>query len=694
MKMNLPKLLIVDDTAAIRQSLRLCLRRVDIEIHEASSGYAALEAILHHEFFAVLMDIQMPEMDGFETTALIVAHLGEGGVPIIFLTALHGQDNVDRCYEVGGIDYLTKPVNEKTLLAKIELFRDLFLKQERIIAMGKESAAMMESAGEGIISIDNEFNIRYVNSTAAILLEESKGDLEGQDLVHFLNPKADDVEWHNSAIYMAFMRNETYHTEDCDLYKHNAEKLPVALTLSPIMQNEVVTGGVMVFQDVSERKLAKDQLVQLAQYDPLTGLYNRMMFSSLLSQYILSAQRTESHIALHFIDLDNFKDVNDTLGHPAGDVVIKEAALRIKNCLRESDVVARLGGDEFGVIQKMDDDDMNAAVLAERIVVALQAPISIGTDEAQIGCSVGIALYPEHANNAEDLTKAADVAMYKSKDGGRNQYHFFTEKLNNQIAQHVRLISALKQALNSGEISLVYQPQIDLSEGRVFGVEALMRWHHKELGDIGPGEFIPIAERTGLLPTLGKWVLHNACSQAKIWNASTSADKRVPVSVNISGSQLAQGSLSRTVENALIKTGLEPKLLRLEIKENVLMDYPDEAAAELQLVHEFGVEIAIDDFGTGFSSMKFLSQMPLNYLNVGRSFIQDIDENVSHQKIVSSILSLAKSMDCKTLAIGVETNEQVECLQKMGCQRVQGYYYSKPLHSDDIAYYIQQFPEK
>ncbi len=696
MAVDTPKLLVVDDVRSNRMVVGEVLKDLNIEIHEAASGNEALQMVLNHEFFVILMDVNMPEMDGFETTALITDFLGSNSIaPILFVTAQNDSSSIERCYQVGGVGFIPKPIEPLVLVSKVNLFRDLYIKTQKISQLKDESRAMMESAGEGVVGIDSKFNITFVNSMASSFLKCPGESLIGTSLTRFLHDDSLGGQWDQSELYCAFQDKKIFAKEESSLYLSLGEALPVALTLSPIVNGDVTTGGVMVFRDVSERKRAADQLANLAQYDQLTGLYNRMMFSQALEQNIAASARLEFSIAIHFIDLDNFKDVNDTQGHDVGDEVIREAASRIKSCLRDSDIVARLGGDEFGVIQRLDNNrSVGAAILAQRIVDAFKPAYSTVEQEVFTGCSVGIALLPEHASNSKDLLKAADTAMYKSKRSGRAQYHFFTEEMQKDVSEHIALATALKQALENNEMSIVYQPQIDIQSNTVSGVEALLRWSNPSLGRVGPDVFIPIAESSGLISELGQWVLKQSCMQLKRWQlAPRLQGLELHVAVNISVKQMIKGDLADIVKNILTETGLSPELLKLEITESLFMENPEAVALELQQINDQGIELAIDDFGTGYSSLSYLGVLPLRWMKIDRCFVTDIATNSVNQKIVMSILSLAASLGYEVIAEGVETEDELAYLNSLGCRYIQGYFFSKPLNEEDVATFVASFPE-
>lgn len=692
MKRGLPRLLIVDDLSSNQLVAKVSLESLDIHIDMASSGYEAMWQVQEHEYFAILMDVNMPGLDGFETTALITRYLGKScATPIIFLTAQDNKSCIERCYRVGGSDYIVKPFEADTLIAKVTIFRDLYVNKQRI---SEFKDAMMESAAEAVIGIDSDFKIQFANSKAADLLEQDKEALIGVHLAHYFDRDSNLSHWNESKVFKLFSSCKSYAVEDTQIYTHEGKELHVALTLAPIISDNKINGGVLVFRDIRERIEAAEKLIRLAQYDQLTGLYNRMMFFSMLDQYVSTAKRLKSEVTVHFIDLDHFKEVNDTFGHDVGDEVIKEAARRISSCLRDSDIIARLGGDEFGIIQSTDkSQSLGSAVVANRIIEALKIEFIYGANELELGCSIGIASYPDHAKNGIDLLKAADTAMYNSKDNGRNQYCFFSAQLHEDVARHMTLVIALKHALKNKEFSLVYQPQIDALNHSVIGLEALIRWNNPALGHVTPDVFIPIAEQIGLISEIGQWVLNKACRDFSCWILSSeTAFSQMHVAVNISVKQMNKGDLTVIIKNALSETELNPQSLKLEITESLLMENPDIVATELHEIRELGIELALDDFGTGYSSLSYLSVLPLRWMKIDRCFITDITNNPINQKIVLSTIRLAESLGYEVIVEGVETQEELDYVIGLGCRYIQGFYYSKPLDVADVELFVRDFP--
>ncbi len=434
-------------------------------------------------------------------------------------------------------------------------------------------------------------------------------------------------------------------------------------------------------QDITQQRWAEKRIRQLAYSDELTGLASRAYFYRHLEEKIRTAHLREEHFAILYLDLDGFKDVNDSLGHNTGDKLLKTIAARLQRVLRESDFVARLGGDEFCFVMDRLDDQLTAADIAERCLQEVNLPVDLGSRELRPRCSIGIAHYPEDGNEAKALLKAADSAMYSAKEKGKHCYAFYQPRLTAEAEHRLQMEQDLRQALEHGELLLHYQPQINVRTGRMKGVEALARWNHPEKGMIPPGEFIGIAERIGLIKELGEWVLKTACTQAKHWQ-----DMGLPsftVAVNISPIHFQDPSLITTVEQVLGETGLQPKDLVLEVTESVVQSV-EESYDVFDRLQKMGLSIAIDDFGTGYSSLASLKQLPIDCLKIDRMFIVDMLNEAESSILLGVIVGAAHALNHSVIAEGVETREQLEILSGIGCNIVQGFYFSKPLPADEI----------
>ena len=421
----------------------------------------------------------------------------------------------------------------------------------------------------------------------------------------------------------------------------------------------------------------------MAYYDALTGLPNRTLLQDRLAKALAGARRKKNKVAILFLDLDLFKNINDSLGHSAGDRLLQEVAERLKTWGRDQDSIARVGGDEFVLVLNDIKDMPDAAVAAERLMDAMTAEFVVQGRSLNIGCSLGISIFPEHGADGETLIKNADAAMYNAKHIGRNNFQFFTNDMNAQVMERLTLENSLRLAIARKELSLVYQPQLDMASGRITGLEALLRWQHSELGLVPPDKFIRIAENSGLIAPIGEWVLRTACTQARKWQ-----DEGIPavtVAVNVSAVQFRQENFCEFISKVLQETGLAARYLELELTESLLLSSADLTLSVLRKLKATGIMLSIDDFGTGYSSFGYLRQFQVNKLKIDRSFIRDVAVKPDDAAITAAIIGLAKNLNLKVIAEGVENEAQMSFLRGHQCDEVQGYYVSKPLAVDKVS---------
>lgn len=476
-------------------------------------------------------------------------------------------------------------------------------------------------------------------------------------------------------IYLSDKENgEPFSRQDEDL------ALSFAHSLSLVLDNA---------REIEEVKQARQSLDYMAHFDHLTGLPNRTLLKDRMDQAIYHAHRNRRMIGVLFLDLDNFKVVNDTIGHTCGDELLKNVSQRISACLREGDTAVRLGGDEFIVLLPDLADTQDAAKVAGKILEQLKSPFAIDRHEVYAGASIGISIYPHNTQNMEGLLSTADGAMYYAKKLGKNNYQFFTPEMNNSAQKYIKLEKHLRRALEQHEFVLHYQPQVDVKSGMIKGMEALIRWMSPELGMVSPADFIPLAEDTGLIVPIGAWVLKTACSQARLWQQNGFP---VRVAVNLSSRQFhqvqnqqqSQHPLLDAVMSALEETGLSPDLLELEITESILMQRLDTTLDTLNALKNIGIRLSIDDFGTGYSSLSYLKRFPIDILKIDKSFVNDITTDTSDKAIVAAITLMAQQLKLEVIAEGVETVAQLDFLRELQCNFVQGYYFSKPVPSDEV----------
>lgn len=440
--------------------------------------------------------------------------------------------------------------------------------------------------------------------------------------------------------------------------------------------------------DITDRKLADEQIKFLAYYDSLTGLPNRALLQDRLSKALAVSRRNHEKVAVLFLDLDRFKNINDSLGHSHGDYLLQKVARRLELCAREEDTVARLGGDEFVVVLNSVNCSADAARVAERICHEIAAGFDVLGQSLNVTCSIGISLSPEHGNNVEALIKNADAAMYRAKEEGRNTYRFFSEDLTTQATERLILESSLRSALQEEQFSLRFQPELNLATGAIICCEALLRWNHPALGAVSPDRFIPIAESTGMIVPIGEWVLRAACREARKWQQESQI--AVPIAVNVSAVQLNQPGFCASIESILEETGLDAKYLEMELTESVLLAHQDLTFTVFRELEALGISITIDDFGTGYSSLSYLKQFPVRKLKIDRSFVRDIDTDADNAAITAAVIHMAKCLQIEAVAEGVETQAQLSRLRAMACDHVQGFLLGEPMIGELIPYRVRE----
>ena len=451
----------------------------------------------------------------------------------------------------------------------------------------------------------------------------------------------------------------------------------------------IVCNFVSVSHDISERKQSEETIKRLAFFDPLTGLPNRSLFKERIDQSKLQSDRNRTGFALLYLDLDRFKNINDSLGHPVGDSLLVAVGERIQSRLRATDTVARLGGDEFAIIANGLDKPEQASNVANQVIRSIEEIFTIGDHELGISTSIGISLYPQDAEDIDQLIIRADSAMYQAKDSGRNQFQLYSGANEAQLMDRLALESHLRHAIERDELLLYYQPKIDLVTGQINSIEALLRWKHGERGLVPPSDFIPLAEESGLIVPIGEWVFEAVCKQINLWDAQ--GQSKLRVAVNLSGRQFREDDLVRKIENIVSQAGIPAGRLEIEITESTIIDNPDQAIQTLNALRANGFRLSIDDFGTGYSSLSYLKRFPLNTLKIDRSFVRDLVSDSEDARIVTAVIGLAHGLGLRVVAEGVENEEQLEFLRRHHCDEVQGFYFSKPIPSDDLDEFLENF---
>jgi diguanylate cyclase (GGDEF)-like protein/PAS domain S-box-containing protein len=563
--------------------------------------------------------------------------------------------------------------------------------EEALRQLSRQNEMVLNSAGEGIFGLDLQGKTTFINPAAARMTGWDIDELSGQrlhDFLHHSKPDGTPYPSEECPIYAVFKTGATLSRDNEVFWRKDGTHFPVEYVSTPIVEGDKILGAVVTFKDITERKALEKKLQYQAFHDPLTDLPNRALFMDRLGHALARAGQQASEVAVLFTDLDNFKVINDSLGHKAGDQLLVAVAQRLKACLRPVDTVARLGGDEFTLLLEGVTGVSDAARVAERIAQELRAPFALEAHEVFATTSTGIAVSSSAQGQPTDLLRHADLAMYRAKSKGKACYEVFEPNMSTNALERLELETDLRRALGREEFRVYYQPEILLESGDIVGMEALVRWEHPEHGLLLPQEFLPIAEDSNLIMPIGQWVLREACKQLRTWQEQYPNLAPLVMSVNLSTREFFQPSL---IAEILRETGVDPRTLQLEITEGaVAYDNAQNANNTLWNLKTLGVQLAIDDFGMGYSSLSYLKRFPVDLLKIDRSFVRELGKDLKDTKIVAAIIHLARALDLKVIAEGVETAEQVEQLRKMKCDMVQGSYFSKPLPSGAVSDLLQQ----
>lgn len=600
------------------------------------------------------------------------------------------QSTIQEIHLSGDLSKRVKVEGEHPDIDKMADTFNLFLSNLELASEEiKLLAKVVESSEEAILITDAKLNIVFVNGAFVRITGYGEKEALGKNPRLLKSDRQDNLFYRNM-----WKQINTYGSWQGEIYnrRKNGEIYPEWQSISVVMNGKgEVTHYVAIFLDITKRKEAEARIIQMANYDALTGLANRNLLNDRITQALLGAHRQQSRFAVMYLDLDNFKDINDGYGHAVGDALLKNTAERLLDCVREGDTVARQGGDEFILLFPDIDGSGGAAKVAEKLLHTLSNPYSIEGQELFVSVSIGIAVYPDDGEDIEKLLKNADSAMYNAKQEGRNCYRYFTKKMNDLALRRITLQSKLRHALYRNELELHYQPQLNVPAGRITGVEALIRWRDSNQEWISPAEFIPIAEDSGLIVPIGKWVLQTACIEARRWH---DRGYHVTISVNVSGRQFKECDFDASVEEALISSGLDPKYLELEMTEGVLIQQNESMSKMLTKLKTLGVKLAIDDFGTGYSSLSYIKRFPIDRIKIDQSFVRDVSHDVEDAAIVDAIIYIAHGLKMAVIAEGVETIEQQNFLSNHNCNDMQGYLVGRPVPGKQLFEVLNIFRER
>ena len=695
------RVLVVDDDAGGRRLTRATLKKAGFDVTEAEDGQQALDAMRAALPDLVLMDVSMPVMDGFTACAELRKLPGGGRIPVVMMTGLDDVQSIERAFEVGATDFITKPINWPILAHRVRYMlrassaiNDLNQNQRRL-----SNAQRIGEMGDWVWDVRQD---RIVPSEQAWRIfghDAQDTSLQGDGFLATVHPE--DADRVRQACERAIANGDAFAIEHRIVQSDGAMR-------HVHQQVEVIeydsSGGALqlagAVHDITRRKDTEEQIRRLAYFDTLTGLPNRLLFTEQLHKGLADAERQGQQLAVLFVDLDHFKRVNDTLGHSAGDELLRVVSARLAQSVRPLDSIsrgsgerdrnsiARLGGDEFIIMLSDLHGAVDAAAVARRLVAALTEPVTIQCTELYVSASVGIAMYPYDGTDIDTLLMNADTAMYRAKEAGRGGFQFYDRSMNARALERLVMETMLRRALERSEFVLHYQPRISLATGQIVGAEALIRWQHPERGLVSPREFITLAEETSLVIPIGEWALDEVCRQSAAWHAGGLT--AVPVAVNLASTHLRERNLPDLVSRMLAQHGVPAGCLEIEVTESVLIADPELSLDTARRLNELGVRLSIDDFGTGYSSLSYLKRLPISALKIDQSFVRDLATDPDDAAIITAIIAMAHTLKLKVIAEGVETEAQRVFLKNNGCDEFQGYLMSRPVEASEFAQMLEQ----
>jgi diguanylate cyclase (GGDEF)-like protein/PAS domain S-box-containing protein len=685
---SIKTVLLVEDNPGDARLLREMFNEQDshdTELTHVDCMGAAEAHLAEHAVDIILLDLGLPDAQGLE--AVRRTHAAAPHTPLVVLTGMDDESLAIQTLQEGAQDYLVKgQIETRGLPRTLRYAIERKVQEEALFGEKERAEVTLNSIGDAVACTDTAGNITFLNKVAETMTGWTMQEAEGRPMVEvFWLIDAASREVIANPMNKAIRQDRVGHLPShCILIRRDSSEIPVEDSVAPIHDRDGhITGAVIVLRDVSAARAMALQILHSAEHDFLTGLPNRLLLSDRVGQAISMATRHGNKVAVLFLDLDGFKHINDSLGHPAGDKLLQSAGKRLADCVGESDTVSRQGGDEFVVLLSDVEKWEDAAVTARRLLRSLAEGHAVDQHDLHITASIGISVYPDDGLDAETLIKNADTAMYQAKENGRHSYQFFKPAMYARAVERQLIEEGLRRAVERQELTLYYQPKVCLRTGKITGAEALLRWTHPGRGLVSPAEFIPVAEDCGLIIPIGNWALREACRQTKAW-----IDAGLPmgsIAVNVSAIEFRGDNFLPGVLAALADTGLSAEALEIELTESVLMKRAEVAETILAALREIGVQVAIDDFGTGYSSLSYLRKFPVDILKIDQSFIRQIGATPDETGIVTAVVSMAHSLKLKVVAEGVETLEELEFLRAHHCDEVQGYYFSRPVLPDAFA---------
>ncbi|MYN04445.1 EAL domain-containing protein [Pseudoduganella sp. DS3] len=682
--------LVVDDELAARLITRATLEEGGFDVVEAASAAQALALFEDCHPDVVLLDVMLPDGDGVELCEQLRGLPNGRDVPIAMVTGVNDKESIQRAYQSGATDFITKPISWGTLAHRTRFLlrahhalRDLALSALRM----RLAASVFEASNDAILICDRHNRIISTNPAFTRICGHPAHEVLGQDPALLFADVGTRIQY--QTMWETLLADNAWQGE-FTCRRRNGDTFPAWFSMSLCRDAEGEPEHyIALFTDISLRKVQEQRIAHLAFHDELTGLPNRRLVADRLAVALAQAKRDASQGAVLFVDIDRFKNINDSLGHACGDQLLEQVALRLQGALRGGDTVGRMGGDEFVLLCPGAGHGAAIAARAQAMLATLAEPYQVMGMRLHVSASMGIACYPDDGDTPEVLVRNADAAMYLAKEQGRNNFQFYAPELNASILSRLKLEMELRRALDAGQFELYYQPKLEMADGRLNGAEVLIRWRNDAGQLVPPNRFIPVAEECGLIGAIGDWVLAETCRQHAAWRA---AGLLVPVlAVNVSARQFAQPEFAENMGRMLAELGTAPAAIELELTESMLMADVRRTAATLERLKELGFSIAIDDFGTGFSSLNYLRHFRLDVLKIDQSFVRELLQDRAALAIVQSIIALARALNLQTVAEGVETEAQRALLQEQGCGAMQGYLVARPLPASDFAAWLRAY---
>jgi diguanylate cyclase (GGDEF)-like protein/PAS domain S-box-containing protein len=686
-KKSIKVLLLVEDNPADVRLLREMFHEQsahNTELTQVGTMGEAEKHLAEGMIDIILLDLGLPDAQGLE--AVRRARAVAPGVPLVVLTGLDDESMASRALQEGVQDYLIKgQIDARGLLRALRYAVERKNMQEALFDEKERAQVTLNSIGDAVICTNVSGNITFLNPVAQRMTGWSQGEAEGRPMAEvFRILGATSRETSPNPMETAVENGMIHVPSNCILIQRDGFEIPIDATVSPIHDREGrTTGVVIVFRDMGSTRTMALQMAHSAHHDFLTGLPNRKLLNDRIRQAIVSAPRHMKKVAVLFLDLDGFKHINDSLGHPIGDRLLQSVAKRLVDGVRGSDTVSRQGGDEFVVLLSEVEGLDSVTTTVKRLLQAGAEPHSIDQHDLHVTTCIGVSIFPDDGLDPETLVKNADTAMYQAKENGRQSFQFFKPAMNVRAVERQSIEESLRRALERQEFAVHYQPKINLRTGEISGAEALIRWTHPTRGSVSPAQFIPIAEDCGLILPIGNWVLREACKQARTW--MDAGLHLGTMGVNISAIEFRNENFLEGVFAILKDTGLDPTSLELELTESVLMKHPASTATVLRALRAKGVQVAVDDFGTGYSSLSYLQKFSIDALKIDQSFVRRITTAPDETTIVTAVIGMARSLKLRVVAEGVETLKELEFLQAHRCDEAQGYYFGRPIVPEQFA---------